>query len=252
MAARGSGKSGSGLSPSGTTGSATSSSDDRLASLEAILAHKFSDRSLLKRALSHASIGSESNERLEFLGDRVLGLIVAERLFADHPSETEGGLAVRLNRLVKREACAKVAEAVGLAPFLIMTSAEAASGGRKKGAILSGACEALIAALYLDGGLPAARKFVMHYWNEGFANAAPELRDAKTALQEWTQSGALRDKVQPAYVVTERSGPDHAPNFSIEVRIPGYDPQQGEGPTKRDAEQDAATRMLQRLGVWKE
>jgi ribonuclease III len=202
--------------------------------------------------LSHASIGSESNERLEFLGDRVLGLIVAERLFADHPSETEGGLAVRLNRLVKREACARVAEAAGLAPFLIMTSAEAASGGRKKGAILSGACEALIAALYLDGGLPAARKFVMHYWHEGFANAAPELRDAKTALQEWTQSGALKDKVQPAYVVTERSGPDHAPNFSIEVRIPGYDPQTGVGPTKRDAEQDAATRMLQRLGVWKE
>ena len=219
--------------------------------MEAILRHRFSDRSLLKRALSHASIGSESNERLEFLGDRVLGLIVAERLFSDHPDETEGGLAVRFNRLVKGEACAKVAEAAGLAPFLIMASAEAASGGRKKGAILSDACEALIAALYLDGGLTAARNFVMHYWHDAFAAITSELRDAKTALQEWAQSGVLKDKVQPNYVVTERSGPDHAPSFSIEVRIPGHEPQRGDGLTKRDAEQDAATRMLHRLGVWK-
>jgi ribonuclease-3 len=223
-----------------------------LAALEAILAHQFSDTSLLKQALSHASIGSRSNERLEFLGDRVLGLIVAERLFADHPSETEGGLAVRLNRLVKREACAKVAHAAGLAPYLIMASAEAASGGRKKGAILAGACEALIAALYLDGGLDAARKFVMHYWHDAFATMTPELRDAKTALQEWTQSGALKDKVQPIYIVKERSGPDHAPSFAIEVHVPGHEPQRGDGLTKRDAEQDAAARMLQRLGVWKE
>ena len=228
------------------------SSDANLASLEARLFYRFSDRALLTRALSHASIGAESNERLEFLGDRVLGLIVAERLYSDLPAETEGGLAVRLNRLVKREACAKVAEAVGLASHLIMASAEAASGGRQKAAILSGACEALIAALYLDGGLPAARKFVMHYWHDDFAASVPELRDAKTALQEWAQSGVLKDKVQPTYVVTERSGPDHAPSFLIEVRIPGHEPQRGEGLTKRDAEQDAAARMLQHLGVWKE
>ena len=206
---------------------------------------------MLKRALSHASIGSDSNERLEFLGDRVLGLIVAERLYRDHPGETEGGLAVRLNRLVKREACAKVAAAAGLAPYLIMAPAEAASGGRKKSAILSGACEALIAALYLDGGMNAAQNFVMHYWHDEFAAITPELRDAKTALQEWAQSGVLKDKVQPSYVVTERSGPDHAPRFLIEVRIPGHDPQRGEGPTKRDAEQDGAARMLYRLGIWK-
>jgi ribonuclease-3 len=231
---------------------AASSIENHLSSLEAALRHRFADRSLLMRALSHASIGSESNERLEFLGDRVLGLIVAERLYSDYPEETEGGLAVRLNRLVKREACAKVTEAAGLAPYLIMASAEAASGGRKKGAILSGACEALIAALYLDGGMTAARTFVMHYWHDAFLASVPELRDAKTALQEWAQSGALRDKVQPTYIVTERSGPDHAPSFSIEVRIPGHDPQRGDGLTKRDAEQDAAARMLQRLGVWKE
>jgi ribonuclease-3 len=251
MAARGSGKSGNGPPRSGTTGSAATSNDDNLASLEASLGYQFSDRSLLKRALSHASIGSESNERLEFLGDRVLGLIVAERLYSDHPGESEGGLAVRLNRLVKREACARVAEATGLAPFLIMASAEAASGGRKKAAILSGACEALIAALYLDGGMTAARNFVMHFWHDDFVAITTEFRDAKTALQEWAQSGALKDKVQPTYVVTERSGPDHAPSFLIEVRIPGHEPQRGEGLTKRDAEQDAAARLLYRLGVWK-
>lgn len=251
MAKRGSGKSGSGPWPSGTIGLAISSTEDNLASLEATLRYRFADRSLLTRALSHASIGIDSNERLEFLGDRVLGLIVAERLYSNHPDETEGGLAVRLNRLVKREACAKVAEAAGLAPYLIMASAEAASGGRKKGAILSGACEALIAALYLDGGMLAAKNFVMHYWHDDFLASIPELRDAKTALQEWAQSGVLKDKVQPSYVVTERSGPDHAPSFLMEVRIPGHEPQRGEGPTKRDAEQDAAARMLQRLGVWK-
>jgi ribonuclease III len=216
------------------------------------LGHTFSDSRLLTRALSHASIGTDSNERLEFLGDRVLGLIVAERLHQEFPAETEGGLAVRLNALVRREACAKVAEAAGLAPHLIMAGSEHASGGRNKAAILAGACEAVIAALYLDGGMNAAKAFVMRYWEDAFSTLAPELRDAKTALQEWAQSGALKEKVQPVYVVKERSGPDHAPMFVVEVRVPDHRPQSGEGPTKRDAEQDAARRMLQSLGLWKE
>jgi ribonuclease III len=220
--------------------------------LEVRLGHTFSDPSLLTRALSHASIGDDSNERLEFLGDRVLGLIVAERLHSEYPEETEGGLAVRLNALVRRETCARIAVDVGLAPYLIMASSESASGGRKKGAILAGACEAVIAALYLDGGLEPARAFVLRYWDEAFQSLAPELRDAKTALQEWAQSGALKQKVQPLYVPTSREGPDHAPLFTIEVRIAGQEPETGHGPTKRDAEQDAATRMLRRLGVWKE
>ena len=193
-----------------------------------------------------------SNERLEFLGDRVLGLIVAERLYGEYPSETEGGLAVRLNALVKREACVKAAEAAGLAPHLIMASAESKSGGRNKSAILAGACEAVIAALYLDGGLEAAKAFVLRYWDEAFATLAPELRDAKTALQEWAQSGALKEKLQPNYVVKERSGPDHAPRFVVEVRLTGLEPQRGEGATKRDAEQAAAAHALRHLGIWKE
>jgi ribonuclease-3 len=223
-----------------------------LPSLEAQLGHAFSDPSLLKLALSHASIGAVSNERLEFLGDRVLGLIVAERLYADYPGIDEGGLAVRLNALVRRDACAKAGEAAGLAPHLIMAASESGSGGRKKSAILAGACEAVIAALYLDGGFEAAKRFVLRYWEEQFQSLKPELRDAKTALQEWAQSGALPNRAQPSYGVTERLGPDHAPVFTVEVRVSGYEPQRGEGTSKREAEQNAARNMLVSLGVWKE
>jgi ribonuclease-3 len=223
-----------------------------LTTLEAQLGHRFSDPSLLKLALSHASIGAVSNERLEFLGDRVLGLIVAERLYADYPDSDEGGLAVRLNALVRREACAKAGDAAGLSHHLIMAASESGSGGRKKGAILAGACEAVIAALYLDGGLEAAKQFVLRYWEEQFQSLKPELRDAKTALQEWAQSGALPNKAQPFYGVKERLGPDHAPVFTVEVRLPGHEAQSGEGSSKREAEQNAARNMLVSLGVWKE
>jgi ribonuclease-3 len=205
---------------------------------------------LLRRALSHSSAGDQSNERLEFLGDRVLGLVVAERLLTEFPSVTEGGLAVRLNALVRREACAKAAETAELGPHLVMASSESSSGGRGKAAILAGACEAVIAALYLDGGMDAARSFILRYWHDAFASLGAELRDAKTALQEWAQSGALKKKMQPIYAMTERKGPDHAPVFTVEVTIPGLEPQQGEGPTKRDAEQDAARKLLVRLGEW--
>jgi ribonuclease-3 len=117
---------------------------------------------------------------------------------------------------------------------------------------LAGACEAVIAAVYLDGGIEAARRFVLNYWEELFASLKPELRDAKTALQEWAQGGPRAEKTQPAYTVKQRLGPDHAPVFTVEVRVPGQESEQGEGSTKRDAEQDAARRMLVRLGLWKE
>jgi ribonuclease-3 len=233
-------------------GSVNSSTDFDVAGLEKRLGHRFGAPALLKRALSHASMGAYSNERLEFLGDRVLGLVVAERLHAEYPGETEGGLAVRLNALVRREACADVAERAGLAPYLIMAAGEAASGGRKKSAILAGATEAVIAALYLDGGLETAKRFILAFWDEAFATLKPELRDAKTALQEWAQSGTRPggSKSPPVYAMTGRTGPDHAPAFRVEVRVAGADGVTGEGATKRDAEQDAARRMLQQLGVW--
>ena len=224
--------------------------DGALAALEARLGHRFSDRTLLKRALTHASLGLEvSNERLEFFGDRVLGLIVAERLYAQFPGEMEGGLAVRLNALVRREACAKAGMAAGLPEFLIMAQSESGSGGRTKPAIVAGACEAVIAALYLDGGYEAARNFVLRYWESEFAALPQDLRDAKTALQEWAQ--AQRSRGQPSYNVISREGPDHAPAFTVEVNLPGLKPQTGQGATKRDAEQAAAQAMLRELDASK-
>jgi ribonuclease-3 len=220
--------------------------------LEARLGHVFRDRALLARALRHASLGDNSNERLEFLGDRILGLIVAERLFATYPATDEGGLAVRLNALVRREACAAAAERAGLGAFLHMAPSELLSGGRRKMAILANAAEAIIAALYLDGGYEAARAFVFRYWDNAFDGLAPELRDAKTMLQEWAQSGALPKRAQPSYHVAGREGPDHAPEFKVEVTLPGLEPETGHGPTKREAEQDAARRLLIRVGQWKE
>jgi ribonuclease-3 len=231
------------------SGSATSSTD--LATLEARLGYSFRDPALLRLALSHASASGASNERLEFLGDRVLGLVIAERLYRDFPNESEGGLAVRLNALVRRETCARIADAIGLGEHLVMASSESGSGGRQKQAILAGACEAVIAAIYLDGGLEPADSFIQRYWDMAVASLSTEMRDAKTALQEWAQSGVLATRVQPALARTAREGPDHAPVFTVEVTLPGTPPERGEGPSKRDAEQDAARRMLNRLGVWK-
>src|SRR5579872_1366577 len=153
MATRTSGNSGNGLSRSGTTGLVKSSTDAaQLEELQQRLGYRFSDTGLLALALTHSSIGPQYNERLEFLGDRVLGLIVAEKLYDEHPSDDEGRLAVRFNALVRRDACARAARLAGLAPYLIMANSESGSGGRNKSAILADTCEAVIAALYLDGG----------------------------------------------------------------------------------------------------
>ena len=229
----------------------SSADSEDIAGLEQRLGHRFGDPGLLTLALSHSSVSSAGdNERLEFLGDRVLGVVIAEKLYADFPDEDEGGLAVRLNAMVRREACAKVARDAGLAPHILMASSESSSGGREKSGILAGACEAVIAALYLDGGMDAAKAFILRYWQDMFADSAPDLMDAKTALQEWAQSGALPDRPQPRYRLKQRSGPDHAPLFRIEVEVPGCESETGEGSTKRAAEQAAARAMLVRLGLW--
>jgi ribonuclease-3 len=227
-------------------------SDEALDVFQARLGYVFNDQDLLRRALRHASMGETSNERLEFLGDRVLGLVVAQSLFEKYPLTDEGGLAVRLNALVRREACAKAAGALDLGPHIEMAKSEQHSGGRSKIAILANGCEAVIAALYLDGGLPAARDFILRYWEEMFDGLAPELRDAKTMLQEWAQSAAQKNKCQPQYRLTGREGPDHAPSFTVEVQVSGHDTEPGRGLTKREAEQDAARKLLLRLGEWKE
>lgn len=219
-------------------------------SIEARLGHTFQNKTLLERALRHSSAGSESNERLEFLGDRVLGLIVAERLFALFPGDPEGNLAVKFNALVRKEACARAAEAAGLPEDLILASSEARSGGRSKAVILAGACEAVVAALYLDGGMEAARGFILRYWEEMFAAMDRDMRDPKTALQEWAQSGPV--KTMPVYRIIQRQGPDHQPKFVVEVDAGGQEPVTGEGGSKREAEQNAARAMLMRLGLWQD
>jgi len=192
-----------------------------------------------------------SNERLEFLGDRVLGLVIANKLHALYPEDREGALALKFNALARREACVAAAEAAGLAPHLILAAGEAGSGGRLKGAILGGAIEAVIAALYLDGGMKAARKFVERYWEDAFAGLGRDMRDAKTALQEWAQ-GREGKRGAPAYRVVRRKGPDHAPHFAVEVCVEGETPETGEGRSKREAEQAAARAMLERLGLVEE
>ena len=221
-------------------------------SLETRLGYHFRDKALLRRALTHASADSAgSNERLEFLGDRVLGLVIAEKLHALYPADPEGALALKFNALARKEACAAAAEAAGLADDLILASAEVGSGGRKKAVILAGACEAMIAALYLDGGYEAARQFIDRFWAEQYAALGADMRDAKTALQEWAQARKATQRAAPAYKQIKREGPDHAPRFQVEVSVAGEDSAVGEGSSKREAEQAAAQVMLKRLKLWK-
>lgn len=224
--------------------------DERLAALEARLGHTFADRTLLREAMTHASAldgakKKRSYDRLEFLGDRVLGLIVADRLLQQHKSEDEGELAPRYNALVNRHACARAARAADLGAALILSPSEEASGGRAKEAILADVCESVIAALYLDGGFDAARAFVLRFWGDAFETGGAAPRDAKTALQEW----AAAKKRGLSYVVIEQTGPEHAPHFIVEAQISGFPAERGEGGSKRDAQRAAAAAFLKARGV---
>jgi ribonuclease-3 len=212
-------------------------------SLTQQLGHDFKDPELLKRALTHAGANSaNSNERLEFLGDRVLALVVAETLYARYPEEDEGSLTRRVHSLVRWEACARVGEEIGLWDHLVLTRSEAA-GGRARGPILGSALEAVIAALYLDGGMDVARAFITRWWGTMFADAATDVRDSKTRLQEWAQARG-KDSSAPVYTLKEQAGPDHAPRFVVEASVKGVAPVTGEGGSKRQAEQDAAAKLL--------
>jgi ribonuclease-3 len=223
-----------------------------VAALERRLGHDFVDRGLLERALTHASAGDGSrhvrdNERLEFLGDRVLGLLTAERLIALDPKASEGDLAPRLNALVSRAACARVARRMELGPALRLSGGETRSGGRDKESILAGACEAIMAALYQDGGLEPARRVFLRFWaEETEALDSPRPKDPKTLLQEWAQG---RGKPLPAYAVAERTGPEHAPEFTVEVVVEGLPPAAGAGASRQAAEKAAAQALLEREGA---
>lgn len=225
-----------------------------LSALEERIGHRFSDPKLLENALTHVSgvsggrKRSESYQRLEFLGDHVLGLVVSGLLFQAFPKADEGELSRRLADLVRKEACAEAALAMDLGPHIKLGSSEAQSGGRKKSAILADVCEAVIGATFLDGGYEAALKLVDRYWRERMLEPHRPLRDPKTMLQEWAQGRGLPP---PAYKETERRGPDHKPEFKISVNLPGLDASEGKGASKRDAEQAAALAMLLREGIIK-
>lgn len=225
-------------------------SDEALAGLQERLRYEFKDRALLDTAMTHPSAlagldaARHSNQRLEFLGDRVLGLVIAERLYARRPGEREGGLAPRLNRLVNKNACAEAARRMGLGAYLILGISERDNGGAEKEGILGDVCEALIAALYLDGGLKVARSFIERAWAEQFTNSDAGLKDAKSLLQEWAQA---RSFAIPQYETVSRTGPDHAPIFKIKVSVGPRETETGEGSSKQDAERAAATALLDRL-----
>jgi ribonuclease III len=220
-----------------------------LGKLETALGHAFSDRGLLERALTHISAlpGTPADgphyQRLEFLGDRVLGLVVAELLFRTYPCATEGELSRRLAHLVRRETCAEVALEWDVPPHVILGAGERQSGLRRKEALLADVCEAILAAVYLDGGLPAARHVVESSFGRKMAEPGRAVRDAKSALQEWAMGRGLP---VPAYREVERSGPHHAPMFRIEASVVGFDPAVGEGRSKRLAEQSAAVAFMER------
>ncbi|WP_181705653.1 ribonuclease III [Chthonobacter rhizosphaerae] len=221
--------------------------------LETRIGYAFRDRSHAVRALTHRSavpgdrVAHESYQRHEFLGDRVLALVIAEMLFRAHPKAEEGDLARRLNQLVRKETCAEVAVALDLGVAIRLGPGERQSGGRRKEAILADVAEAVIAAIYLDGGYEPARDFVERNWRPRMDGLSGPLRDAKTTLQEWAQGKGLPT---PSYEAIDRSGPDHAPQFTVRVSIPNGPTGEGRGKSKREAEMAAATGVLVREGIW--
>jgi ribonuclease III len=221
--------------------------------LEERLAYRFKDPSLLARALTHVSATGGPDratyQRLEFLGDRVLGLAVAEMLYRAFPDASEGELSRRLAELVRRESCAEVALAWEVGPHLRLGPGEAQSGGRRNKAILADVCESILGAVFIDGGYDAARALIEQAFAERVLAPRRPLRDPKTALQEWAQGQGL---ATPTYALVEQVGPDHAPQFRVIAMVAGHDSATGSGRSKRAAEQDAAQNFLLREGAWQE
>ena len=223
--------------------------------LQARLGYRFADPDLLDRALTHSSAVSpakrieRSYQRLEFLGDRVLGLVVADMLYRRFPKANEGELSRSLNTLVRKETCAAIARQLDLGSELNLGDSEARTGGAEKEAILGDVTEAVIGAVYCDGGLGRAFEIIERLFGEHLGQAGTERADAKTTLQEWAQARGLEP---PHYVEVERSGPDHAPMFTISVQLGKFDEVTASGPSKKLAEHKAAERFLVREKVWRE
>jgi ribonuclease-3 len=220
--------------------------------LENRIGYKFTDATLLESALSHISAlkgarnRASSYQRLEFLGDHVLGLVISDMLFRSYPKADEGELSRRLADLVRKETCAEIARTVDLGQAIRLGSSEANAGARKRPAILADVCEAVIGAVYVDGGYKAAEDLIERLWQVRMSATAQPLRDPKTVLQEWAQARGLPT---PTYREVARSGPDHSPEFRVAVQLPSFAPAEGMGRSKRTAEQNAAAAMMAREGV---
>ncbi len=222
--------------------------------LQERLGYTFKNRALLEKAVVHASARerkrqAEDNERLEFLGDRVLGLTIAELLYGEFPKAPEGELARRFNRLVRKETCALVSKHMDLGNHLVLSQSEQSAGGTENINILGDACEAVLGAVFIDGGFASSRELILRFWKPLLLNAEEIPIDPKTALQEWAQGNHLK---LPRYVEVSRTGPDHEPTFVMQVVVERIEPQQGSGSSKRLAEREAAAALLIREGVWKE
>lgn len=225
-------------------------SAEAIEEIETAIDYAFRDKPRLMRAMTHPSALSatdaakHSNQRLEFLGDRVLGLVIAERLFERYPNEREGDLAPRLNRLVRKEACAAAFKRLDIARHILMAENEIANGGQARESTLGDACEALIAAIYLDGGFGKARAFIERAWSNQFSQSGDRIRHPKSLLQEWAQANGYD---LPRYETISRQGPDHAPIFRIRVSISDALAAEGESSSKADAELEAAEALLERV-----
>ena len=221
---------------------------EAIRSFERRLGYEFSNLSLLVEALTHSSIASDfrkDNQRLEFLGDRVLGLVMAEALLEIDKTAPEGTLAPRFNALVRKETCAEVARQIELGGVLKIGRSEMVSGGRRKDALLGDGMEAVIAAIYKDGGFEIAKTIIIKLWGDRIKNVKVDARDAKTMLQEWAQA---RGQNPPNYEVISRSGPDHAPDFLVKVILASGETSEAMAGSKRQAEQMAAKALLQKIG----
>jgi ribonuclease-3 len=219
--------------------------------LEGTIGYHFNDANLLDHALTHVSALAGGNragnyQRLEFLGDHVLGLVISDMLFRTFPKADEGELSRRLADLVRQESCAEVARAIDLGAAIRLGASEANAGGRVRTAILADVCEALIGAVFIDGGYAAAAALIERLWGERMRALVRPLRDPKTMLQEWAQARGLPT---PVYREIARTGPHHYPEFRVAVVLPNREAAEGIGRSKRVAEQAAAAAMLTREGV---
>ncbi|MGJ3263514.1 MAG: ribonuclease III [Salinarimonas sp.] len=232
---------------------ASRTSKDPLGALEARIGHAFAEHALLDEALTHMSATKEGKgahyQRLEFLGDRALGIVVAALLFETFPDANEGELSKRFSEIVRKETCAEVALGWDVAPHIVFGHGIGRTAARANRSILGDVCEAIIGAVYVDGGHEAARRVVEAGFGDMIRATRPVPRDPKTVLQEWLQG---RGAPPPAYRLIDRSGPEHAPSFEVGVVIEGMDTITGRGPSKRAAEQDGARAVLVHLGLWKD